>query len=80
MIDDSRALVDGLNADSNGYVTLMIGRLGVSSSSDQWASKEYSTGSWAPARDVLVAFFVYGQATRTSLRNSSVRCHNRELL
>ena len=41
-------LVDALNADSNGYVTLMIGREGASTSSDGWASSEHPTNSWAP--------------------------------
>ncbi len=49
LIDFSGALVDCLNADSNGYVTLMIGRHGVSTSSDQWASKENATSEWIPA-------------------------------
>lgn len=34
------ALVKFLNEDSNGYVTLMVGRTQKSSSFDQWASKE----------------------------------------
>ena len=37
------ALVSFLNADSNGFVTLMVSRAGVSSSYDQWASKENIT-------------------------------------
>lgn len=41
-------LVDFLNADSNGYVTLMIGRGGISSSSDLFASRENATYA-APA-------------------------------
>ena len=41
-------LINVLNADSNGYVTFMIGRDGVSTSSDLWASSEHPTNSWAP--------------------------------
>lgn len=36
-------LIDFLNADANGFVTLMIGRSGVSSSTDLFASKENAT-------------------------------------
>ncbi|MEI8207270.1 MAG: hypothetical protein WCG03_10365, partial [Kiritimatiellales bacterium] len=36
----SPELVKFLNTDSNGYVTLMVGRMQQSSSADQWASKE----------------------------------------
>ena len=41
-------LVNVLNADSNGYVTFMIGRDGASTSSDLWASSEHPTNSWTP--------------------------------
>jgi len=36
-------LVDFLNLDTNGFVTLMIGRLQQSSSFDQWASRSHAT-------------------------------------
>ena len=36
-------LVDFINLDTNGYVTLMVGRLQQSSSFDQWASSEHAT-------------------------------------
>lgn len=36
-------LVNFLNLDTNGFVTLMVGRLGQSSSFDQWASSEHAT-------------------------------------
>ncbi len=38
-------LVNFLNGDSNGFVTLMIGRDGVSTSMDQWAAYEWSGGT-----------------------------------
>ena len=41
------ALVDFLNADANGYVTLMIGRSGISTSFDTFSSKE-NTNNAAP--------------------------------
>jgi len=36
-------LVNFLNLDTNGFVTLMVGRLQQSSSFDQWASSEHAT-------------------------------------
>jgi PEP-CTERM motif len=36
-------LVSFLNLDTNGFVTLMVGRLQQSSSFDQWASSEHAT-------------------------------------
>ena len=42
-VTNTAALLGFLNAATNSYVTFMVGRAGVSSSLDQWASKENPT-------------------------------------
>ncbi len=67
-------LLNFINDDSNGYVTLMIGRIGASSSSDQFASRTHSIYA-APSLELEIEYTPVPPLPDDALRTYSYNIH-----